>query len=69
MVLNYCPTVSMVSDYLSKPIQGSLFRVHRNTLMGITEQDLKQFKIECEEAIILILNFLKLVESSLYHTF
>ena len=50
MVVNYCPTASMVSDYLSKPIQGSLFRVNRNTLMGVTEQDLKQFKMEYEEA-------------------
>ena len=50
VVVNYCPTASMVLDYLSKPLQGSLFRVHQNTLMGVTEQDLKQFKIEYEEA-------------------
>ena len=50
VVVNYCPTASMVSDYFSKPLQGSLFRVHRNTLMGVSEQDLKQFKIEYEEA-------------------
>ena len=50
VVVNYCPTASMVADYLSKPIQGSLFRVHRNTLMGVTEQEIKQFKIDYEEA-------------------
>ena len=50
VVVNYCSTASMVSDYLSKSLQGSLFRVHQNTLMGVTEQDLKQFKIEYEEA-------------------
>ena len=34
----YCPTKEMVSDYLSKPLQGSLFRLHRNTIMGLTEE-------------------------------
>ena len=36
IVITYCPTKEMVSDYLSKPLQGSLFRVHCNTLMGMT---------------------------------
>jgi len=37
--ISYCPTKEMVSDYLSKSLQGSLFRTHRNAIMGITEQD------------------------------
>ena len=41
IVVTYCLTKEMVSDYLSKPLQGSLFRTYRNTLMGITlEQDI-----------------------------
>ena len=36
--VTYCPTKEMVSDYLSKPLQGSLFRLHRNTIMGLTEE-------------------------------
>ena len=37
--ISYCPTKEMVSDYLSKSLQGILFRTHRNAIMGITEQD------------------------------
>jgi len=37
--ISYCPTKEMVSDYLSKPLQGSLFRIHRNSIMGLTEAD------------------------------
>ena len=44
IVVTYCPTKEMVSDYLSKPLQGSLFRTHRNTLMGITPELEIQYK-------------------------
>ena len=37
--ISYCPTKEMVSDYLSKPLQGSLFRIHRNSIIGLTEED------------------------------
>ena len=37
--ISYCPTKEMVSDYLSKSLQGSLFWTHRNAIMGINEQD------------------------------
>jgi hypothetical protein len=30
----YHPTKQMVSDYLAKPLQGSLFRTHRNSIMA-----------------------------------
>ena len=36
ILVTYCLTKEIVSDYLSKPLQGSLFRVHCNTLMDIT---------------------------------
>ena len=38
IMVTYCPTKEMVSDYLSKPLQGSLFRTHRNTLLGMTAE-------------------------------
>ena len=38
-VVTYQPTNKMVADYLSKPLQGSLFRKHWNSILGITEQD------------------------------
>ena len=40
IVVTYCSMKEVVRDYLSKPLQGSLFRVHPNilTLMGITPE-------------------------------
>ena len=37
----------MVSDYLSKPLQGSLFQTHRSrsTLRGITLEQEIQYKL------------------------
>ena len=46
IVVTYCPTKEMVADYLSKPLQGSLFRSHRNTLMGITYEQADQFQMD-----------------------
>jgi hypothetical protein len=36
----YHPTKQMVYDYLTKPLQGSLFRTHRNTIMGHNEDSI-----------------------------
>jgi hypothetical protein len=36
----YHPTKQMVSDYLTKPLQGSLFRTHRNSIMGHDESSI-----------------------------
>ena len=41
----YYPTKRMSSDYLSKPLQGSPFRLHRNTLMGLTPALDIQYKL------------------------
>ena len=46
IVMSYCPTKEMVSDYLSKPIQGSLFRMHRNAIMGITNEEYDRYELE-----------------------
>ena len=40
----YCPTKQIVADYFSKPLQGSLFQIHRNTIMGVTMEDLIKYK-------------------------
>ena len=45
IVVTYCPTKEMISDYLSKPLQGSLFRSHCNTLMGIKPELDIQYKL------------------------
>ena len=46
IVVTYYPTKEMVADYLSKPLQGSLFCSHRNTLMGITHEQVDQFQMD-----------------------
>jgi hypothetical protein len=38
----YHPTKQMVYDYLTKPLQGSLFRTHRNSIMGHTEDSISK---------------------------
>ena len=39
-----CPTDELVADYNSKPLQGKLFYRHRNTIMGICEEDFAEYK-------------------------
>jgi hypothetical protein len=46
MHIVYCPTKEMVSDYLTKPLQGSLFRTHRNSIMGVSEKELSRYQDE-----------------------
>jgi hypothetical protein len=33
--LEWCPTTEMIADFMSKPLQGSLFRKFRDIIMGI----------------------------------
>ena len=35
--IEWCPTTEMVGDYMSKPLQGALFKKFRDIIMGITE--------------------------------
>ena len=46
VVVLYSPTKEIVSNYLSKPLQGFLFRLHRNAIMRITSADYDQYKME-----------------------
>ena len=32
--VQYCPTKQMIADYMSKPLQGALFHLFRNIIMG-----------------------------------
>ena len=36
----YCPTKEMVGDFYTKPLQGILFKVHRNAIQGIRDEDI-----------------------------
>ena len=33
-IVHHCPTKQMVSDYFTKPLQGALFHMFRNVIMG-----------------------------------
>jgi hypothetical protein len=46
----YHPTKQMVSDYLTKPLQGSLFRTHRNSIMGHDEDSIAKYRTEYNDA-------------------
>jgi hypothetical protein len=40
----YHPTKQMVSAYLKKPLKGLLFRTHRNSIMGHTEDSISLYR-------------------------
>jgi hypothetical protein len=41
--VEYCPTLHMLGDYFTKPLQGSLLRKFRNTILGINEVDIPMY--------------------------
>ena len=47
----YCPTDKMVADFSSKLLQGRIFVIHRNTMMGISIDDYKIYKGWYEESL------------------
>jgi len=47
----YCPTEKMVADFSSKPLQGKIFVVHRNTMLGISPDEFSMYKEWYKEAI------------------
>ena len=34
--IEYCPTLEMVTDVMTKPLQGAQFQKFRNAVLGIT---------------------------------
>ena len=50
VVITYCPTKEMVSDFLTKPLQGSLFRTHRNGILGLSAGDVLAYKADYARA-------------------
>lgn len=40
----YCPTKETVADYFTKGLQGHLFRTHRNAILGITAEEVIEYK-------------------------
>ncbi len=34
LLIEYCPTESMLADFFTKPMQGTLFRLFRDVILG-----------------------------------
>ena len=50
VAVTYCPTKEMISDYFTNPLQGSLFRQHRNAIMGVSQADCDRYRMEYKTA-------------------
>jgi hypothetical protein len=50
VVVTYCPTKEMISDYFTKPLQGSLFRQHQNAIMGVSQAEYDIYLVEYNKA-------------------
>jgi len=48
--IEYCPTGEMLSDFFTKPLQGSSFYGFRNDILGISEEKCRQYKTVYYEA-------------------
>ena len=47
--VEYCPTLQMLSDFFTKPLQGALYNKFRNVIMGyepISSLQIKSFDIK-----------------------
>ena len=42
LLIQHCPTLDMIADYFTKPLQGKLFRKFRDLIMGISMNDYEQ---------------------------
>ena len=51
MKIVHCPTEKIVEDHSSKPLQGRIFVVHRNTMLGASIDDYKLHKRWCKESL------------------
>jgi hypothetical protein len=50
--VEYCPTLDMIADYFTKPLQGSLFRKLRDLIMGVIPADFETYKKQYKEVLI-----------------
>ena len=40
MKLEYCPTEMVIEDFYTKPLQGKLFRLFRNLILNLREENI-----------------------------
>ena len=46
-----CPTEETVADFSSKPLQGKIFVIHRNAMLGVSAEEFDVYKQWYKEAI------------------
>ena len=44
--VEYCPTLEMIADFFTKPLQGALFHKFWNAVLGIEECDFDKYELE-----------------------
>ena len=49
VVIVYHPTQKLVGDFPTKPLNGTPFKNHRNTIMGITDGNIIYYKVKYEQ--------------------
>ena len=50
--IKYCSTGEMIADFMSKPLQGSLFIKFRNLILGIREEDFDSYQKDFEQILL-----------------
>ena len=46
VVVGYHPTQKMVGDFLTKPVNSSPFKKHRNAITGLDENVIEYYKVK-----------------------
>ena len=46
--IRHCPTEKMIADYFTKPLQGKLFIMLRDQIMGISDTPIEERVGKCE---------------------
>mmetsp|Transcript_27381 Transcript_27381/g.74869 ORF Transcript_27381/g.74869 Transcript_27381/m.74869 type:complete len:119 (+) Transcript_27381:66-422(+) len=49
--IEYCPTLDILADYFTKPLQGALFRKFRNRLLGIDDEDIPSYNVRARAVV------------------
>ena len=50
--IEYCPTGDMIADFMTKPLQGSIFIKFRNLILGIREEDFDSYRKDFEQILL-----------------